>query len=78
MGIKNKLTTQGSPLSKANGGSIPTPIGATDQSRLHKEYSINGAPLVLNKPTPSVLDLNGLKPADRYRLTAPQEGMGRF
>jgi hypothetical protein len=62
MGLKDMLTTQGSPLSKANGGNIPTPIGATDQSKLQYTYSINGTPNVPNKPQPSQLDLNGINP----------------
>jgi|TARA_B100000497_G_C7500400_1_gene305554 hypothetical protein len=39
-----------------------TPIGATDQSKLHDQYSINGNPNVKNKPQPSTLDLNGISP----------------
>lgn len=78
MGLKDKLTQQGSPLSKANGGPIPTPVGATDQSRLHFDYSLNGNPNVPNKPTPSSLDLNGQKPANSYDQTAPTEGIGNI
>ncbi len=62
MGLLNILTTTGSPLSKANGGNIPIPVGATDQSKLQYTYSINGTPNVPNKPSPSVLDLNGINP----------------
>lgn len=78
MGLKDKLTQQGSPLSKANGGPVPTPVGATDQSRLHFDYSLNGNPNVPNKPTPSSLDLNGQKPANSYDQTAPTEGIGNI
>jgi len=78
MGLRNKLTTQGSPLSKANGATPPTPIGATDQSKLQNTYSINGNPNVPNKPSPSTLDLNGQTPSNQYRNTAPPEGVGRI
>lgn len=78
MGLKDMLTTQGSPLSRANGGNIPTPIGATDQSKLQYTYSINGTPHIANKPQPSQLDLNGQTPANQYRNTAPPEGVGRI
>tara|TARA_Y100000004_G_C8932258_1_gene420546 strand:+ start:1238 stop:1474 length:237 start_codon:yes stop_codon:yes gene_type:complete len=78
MGLKNMLTTQGSPLSKANGGNIPTPVGATDQSKLQYTYSINGAPHIPNKPQPSQLDLNGQTPSNQYKNTAPPEGIGRI
>lgn len=78
MGLKDMLTTQGSPLSKANGGNIPTPVGATDQSKLQYTYSINGTPHIANKPRPSQLDLNGQTPSNQYRNTAPPEGIGRI
>lgn len=77
-GLKHKLTTQGSPLSKANGATPPTPIGATAQSKLQDTYSINGTPNVPKKPSPSVLDLNGKTPANQYKNTAPAEGIGRI
>ena len=45
MGLENMLTTAGSSLSKNNGApNIPIPVGATDQSKLQNEYSINGNP----------------------------------
>ena len=78
MGLKDILTTQGPPLSKANGGNIPTPVGATDQSKLHYQYSINGNPNMRQKPSPSQLDLNGQTPNNQYRNTAPPEGVGRI
>jgi hypothetical protein len=78
MGLRNKLTTQGSPLSKANGATPPTPVGSTAQSKLQDTYSINGIPNVPNKPSPSVLDLNGGTPSNQYRNTAPAEGIGRI
>ena len=78
MGLQNKLTTQGSPLSKGNGATPPTPIGATDQSKLQYTYSINGTPNIPGKPTPSTLDLNGQTPPNQYKNTAPVEGIGRI
>jgi hypothetical protein len=78
MGLKDKLTQQGSPLSKSNGGNISIPVGATDQSKLHFDYSLNGNPNVPNKPSPSLLDLNGQKPANSYDQTAPVEGIGNI
>ena len=80
MGLENKLTTQGSPLSKANGGSIRTPIGATAQSTLQDTYSINGIPMQkqANLPKPSQLDLNGRKPTYSYDQNAPIEGLGNI
>ena len=71
MGLQNKLTTQGSPLSKGNGGPIPTPVGATELSKLHDQYSIDGNPNIPNKPTPSTLDLDGLTPP-RYLDNLPE------
>ncbi len=78
MGLLNKLTQTGSPLSRANGATPPTPVGATDQSKLQDTYSINGNPNIPNKPSPSVLDLNGGTPSNQYRNTAPAEGIGRI
>ena len=78
MGLLNKLTLAGSPLSKANGATPPTPVGATDQSKLQYTYSINGTPNVPNKPQPSQLDLNGQTPSNQYKNTAPAEGVGRI
>ena len=50
-------------LSTLSGPKTPKiPIGATDQSKLHDEYSINGGPKQNGKPAPSGLDLNGIKP----------------
>lgn len=43
-------------------------------STLHNEFSINGKGEILGKPQPSVLDLNGKKPAT-YKDNAP-EGQG--
>ena len=73
MGLKDKLTQQGSPLSRNNGGQNTIPVGATDQSKLHFEYSINGNPEILGRPEPSQLDLNGITPLapNRDGLEAP-------
>lgn len=79
MGLLDKLTTGvGSPLSKANGSTPPIPVGATDQSKLQFTYSINGIPNVPNKPQPSDLDLDGVKPSNSYDQTAPPEGIGNI
>tara|TARA_Y100000592_G_C5481413_1_gene325767 strand:- start:4975 stop:5211 length:237 start_codon:yes stop_codon:yes gene_type:complete len=78
MGLKDKLTQQGSPLSKNNGGQNAIPVGATDQSKLHFEYSINGNPNQISKPQPSALDLDGQKPLYSYDQNAPTEGLGNI
>ena len=78
MGLKDKLKQQGSPLSKANGGDIPIPVGATRESLLHYEYSISGDPNQISKPEPSTLDLNGKTPSNSYKNTAPVEGLGNI
>lgn len=78
MGLQNKLTTQGSPLSNSNGGPNSIPVGATELSKLHDQYSINGGPNVPNKPTPSTLDLDGVKPSYSYDQNAPIEGLGNI
>lgn len=62
MSLKNKLANDGSPLTKFNGATPPTMTGASEQSKLHNQYSINGNPNVVAKPSPSTLDLNGLTP----------------
>lgn len=61
MSILNKLTQQGTPLSRGNGATPSVPVFA--DSKLHNEYSINGNPNVVGKPTPSNLDLNGVTPS---------------
>jgi len=78
MGLLKKLTIQGSPLSKNNGANVSIMPGTSPQSKLHDEYSINGNPHIANKPSPSVLDLDGLTPSNQYRNTAPPEGVGRI
>tara|TARA_R110000803_G_scaffold8952_9_gene28606 strand:- start:2220 stop:2468 length:249 start_codon:yes stop_codon:yes gene_type:complete len=82
MSILKKLTKpgQGSPLSKANGGDISTPIGATEESTLQYTYSINGIPMQkrADLPQPSQLDLNGKTPSYAYKNTAPIDGLGNI
>lgn len=70
MGLKNKLTTDGSTLSEFDGTQIPQMPGANNSSTLHYEYSINGQPTMVNKPTPSLLDLNGITP-EQYLQNLP-------
>lgn len=69
MSILNRLQNQGSNLSQLNGSTPTTPNFAS--SKLHDEYSINGAPNIVNKPSPSNLDLNGQTPS-RYIDNLPQ------
>ena len=72
MGILDKLTNAGT-VFNPNGINTPTtPVGATDQSKLHDQYSINGNPNQVGKPSPSQLDLNGQVPANNYRDNAPE------
>jgi hypothetical protein len=49
-----------------------TPVGATAQSKLHDQYSLNGTPGVKGKPSPSILDLNGAIPSNNYKDNAPE------
>ena len=63
MSLKNKLANDGSPLTKWDGSTPSTMPGASEQSRLHNQYSINGNPNMAMKPSPSTLDLNGLTPS---------------
>ncbi len=73
MGLLDKLTqTPGSPLSQGDGSTPSTPVGATAQSKLQDTYSINGIPNVPNKPSPSVLDLDGQVPSTNYRDNSPE------
>jgi len=72
MGLLDKLTSTGSPLSRGNGTTPSTPVGATDQSKLHDIYSIVGTPTIPGKPTPSTLDMGGQKPANNYRDNSPE------
>lgn len=60
MGLLDKLQNQGSTLSGLDGSTPSTPL-FTD-SKLHKDYSINGNPEIQGKPSPSNLDLNGVTP----------------
>ena len=69
MALLNKLTQQGSVYTGLNG--TTPPIEDKTQSKLHLEYSINGNPNIPNRPSPSVLDLNGVTPPT-YRDSAPE------
>jgi len=76
MGLKDKLLQQGSNLTAFDGNTPPTNPLATQQSKMHYTYSINGidfssvnsqyqqyldgVPNIL--PSPSNLDLNGATP----------------
>lgn len=60
MGIKSKLTTDGSIYSVLN-GTTPTVVDLKS-STLHNSYSINGTPSIIGRPTPSILDLDGKTP----------------
>jgi len=40
-------------------GVTPNNLVALQTSKQHDEYSINGQPPIVGKPTPSQLDLNG-------------------
>ena len=71
MGLLNKLNAGDSSLSEYNGATPPTPVGATDQSTLHDQYSLNGNPNQINAPQPSLLDLNGITPP-KYLDNPPQ------
>lgn len=62
MGLLDKLTQQGSNLSKYDGGTPDTMPGSLKTSKLHDEYSINGNPRLFSKPSPSGLDWNGKTP----------------
>ena len=78
MGLEAKLKKEGSNLSKNNGGNNQIQVGATKESKLHFDYSLNGKPNVPNKPSPSTLDLNGQIPSNNYKNTAPAEGIGNI
>lgn len=62
MGLQDRLK-KGTPLSFNNGAeSSPNMPGSSKQSKLHDEYSLNGDPNIIGKPSPSNLDLDGLTP----------------
>ena len=68
MALKDSLNSTNLSL----GGITPPKFGDTaKQSVLHNEYSINGNPNVPNKPTPSILDLDGATPP-RYLDNPPE------
>ncbi len=60
--LLNRLTTEGSELSRYNGETPPVSNIDVSDSKLHDEYSINGTPGLPGFPTPSELDLNGVTP----------------
>tara|TARA_R110000803_G_scaffold108197_1_gene176435 strand:+ start:774 stop:989 length:216 start_codon:yes stop_codon:yes gene_type:complete len=62
MGLLTQLQTIGSSYSQFDGVTPPTPVGATNLSTLHDQYSLNGLPSLLNVPLPSQLDLDGVTP----------------
>lgn len=68
MSILNKLTQQGSNLSNLN-GTTPN-ISNFGGSKLHDQYSLNGNPNIVNKPSPSTLDLDGVTP-EKYTDNLP-------
>jgi hypothetical protein len=70
MALLDKYNKNTSTLAGSKSPSIP--VGATAQSKLHDEYSLNGNPKLKNKPSPSILDLNGATPKNNYRNTAPE------
>lgn len=70
MALLNKLQTGGSNLTNLNGTTPRTPD--LKASKVHDEYSINGSPILANKPSPSLLDLEGKVPSTNYRDNAPE------
>jgi len=70
MGLKDKLSNQGSTLSNLNGGAATIPN--FQLSKLHYEYSINNTPNIPGKPAPSQLDLDGQVPSYNYRDNTPE------
>ena len=62
MGLLNKLTQEGSDLSKSNGQQPDEMRNIDPNSPLHNKYSLNGNPNLPNYPSPSSLDLDGQKP----------------
>ena len=76
MGLLDMLTGMGTPLSTGNGQTPLTNVGATQQSKLHADYSVAGLDQqAVNTnyqqyldgtnnmlPMPSQLDLNGVIP----------------
>ena len=71
MGLLDQLTKNGSNLTSFNGATPANMPGASDLSPLHDEYSLTGTPIILNKPQPSILDLDGLTPA-KYTDNLPK------
>ena len=70
MGLENNFLSNGSLYGAGFGGTSANLqserdviIGNLKQSKLHDEYSINGTPNILGKPSPSILDLGGVNPS---------------
>lgn len=62
MSLLDKLTKQGSTLSKYDGTNPPKAEAGLRDSKLHNEYSVNGTPHLESKPAPSELDWDGKTP----------------
>ena len=62
MSLLKRLQAGASTLTPYNGNTPTTPIGATDQSKLHDTYSLNGIPSTAGETQPSQLDLDGITP----------------
>jgi hypothetical protein len=62
MSLLKRLQAGASTLTPYNGNTPATPIGATDQSKLHYTYSLNGIPAPAGETQPSQLDLDGITP----------------
>lgn len=69
MGIQEKFLQNGSAYGAGSGGNSAdlqserdAIIGDKSLSKLHFDYSINGNPEILGKPSPSELDLDGIAP----------------
>ena len=68
MALIDKLQNEGSTLTNLNGATPQISVGATDQSKLHDQYSLTGNPSLSNMffqstlPNPANLDLSGQAP----------------
>tara|TARA_B110000444_G_scaffold180499_1_gene169270 strand:+ start:2349 stop:2684 length:336 start_codon:yes stop_codon:yes gene_type:complete len=69
MGLEDKFTSGGSLYGAGQGGNSANLQSERDViikikklSKLHNEYSINDTPNIPGKPSPSDLDLGGVKP----------------
>ena len=55
----------------SQGGITQNNVEALTSSKLHKNYSLNGNPNLIGKPSPSSLDLNGSTPT-KYTDNLPR------